>query len=204
MQIDRSASAHSLPVVDVMGDLLAALPKLRRYATSLGGSPERADDLVQATVVKALANIDSFDPDSNMMAWLYTILRNQFYSEFRKRRYEVEDDKGHYADLLESSPSQEGHMHLLELRQALNQLVPDHREALILVGVSGLSYDDAAAHCGCAVGTIKSRVSRARVRLAVLLGETVDHSPEPDISLLYQSAPRNPRPLTKQPATAGY
>jgi RNA polymerase sigma-70 factor (ECF subfamily) len=130
---------------------------------------DRADDLVQETILRALANIDSFQPGTNMAAWLFTILRNLFRSEYRKRRREVEDVEGKYADNMKSQPDQEGRIELQEFRAALAQLPSDQREALILVGASGFSYEEAAEICECAVGTIKSRVSRARARLAELL-----------------------------------
>ena len=149
--------------------LLAAVPKLRAFAISLCGRSDRADDLVQETLVKAWANLASFEPGSNMTAWLYTILRNEFYSEFRKRRREVADTDGQYSAKLASHPAQEGHMAFLDFRDALDKLADDHREALILVGASGLSYEEAARICQCAVGTMKSRVNRARTRLAELL-----------------------------------
>ena len=169
------AGSHLNPcasIGDVKQELLSALPHLRSCAVGLCGNAERAEDLVQETVVRALAHIGSFEPGTNMVAWLSTILRNHFYSEFRRRRREVEDDEGLYASRLQSAPTQEAHAQLLQVRDALDLLAPDHREALILVGASGLSYDDAAAHCGCPVGTMKSRVSRARGRLAGLLGHS--------------------------------
>ena len=111
----------------------------------------------------------------NRGIWLFTILRNLFRSEYRKRRREVEDAEGRYADTLKSNPEQTGRVEFQEFRTALDKLPPDQREALILVGASGFSYEDAAAICGCAVGTIKSRVNRARTRLADLLSiDSVD------------------------------
>jgi RNA polymerase sigma-70 factor (ECF subfamily) len=104
-----------------------------------------------------------------MPAWLFTILRNLFRSEYRKRRREVEDADGSYAESLKTQPAQTSHMEFQEFRTALDQLPGDQREALILVGASGFSYEEAADICGCAVGTIKSRVNRARTRLAKLL-----------------------------------
>ena len=104
-----------------------------------------------------------------MPAWLFTILRNLFRSEYRKRRREVEDADGRYADTLKTHPEQTGRVEFGEFRAALAKLPSDQREALILVGASGFSYEEAAAICGCAVGTIKSRVNRARTRLADLL-----------------------------------
>ena len=160
--------------------ILATVPSLRAFAISLCGNVDRADDLVQETLLRALANIASFEPGSNMPAWLFTILRNLFRSEYRKRRREVEDADGIYAQTLKSQPEQSGHVEFQEFRAALNQLPPDQREALILVGASGFSYEEAAEICGCAVGTIKSRVSRARTRLQEILnieGEA-DYGPD--------------------------
>ena len=149
--------------------LLAAVPSLRAFAISLCGNIDRADDLVQETLLRALTHIDSFQPGTNMPAWLFTILRNLFRSEYRKRRREVEDADGRYAETLISHPEQTGRVEFQEFRAVLAKLPSDQREALILVGASGFSYDDAAAICGCAVGTIKSRVNRARTRLVDLL-----------------------------------
>src|SRR2546427_1341395 len=104
-----------------------------------------------------------------MSAWLFTILRNLFRSEYRKRRREVEDGDGSYADALKTQPAQEERVEFQEFRAALAKLPSDQREALILVGASGFSYEEAAAICDCAVGTIKSRVNRARTRLSDLL-----------------------------------
>jgi RNA polymerase sigma-70 factor, ECF subfamily len=154
------------PERDVM---LAAVPSLRAFAMSLTGNADRADDLVQGTLMRAIANIDTFQPGTNMLAWLFTILRNLFRSEFRKRRREVEDADGSYADSLTSAPQQHGRLEFNELFAALAKLPLVQREALLLVGASGFSYDEAAAICGIAVGTIKSRANRARTMLAQLL-----------------------------------
>src|SRR3954463_878076 len=149
--------------------MLAAVPSLRAFAISLSGNMDRADDLVQETLLRAMANIQSFQPGTNLSAWLFTILRNLFRSEYRKRRREVEDPDGGYAETLRSHPEQNSRVEFEEFRVALAKLPPDQREALILVGASGFSYEEAAEICGCAVGTIKSRVNRARGRLADLL-----------------------------------
>ena len=155
--------------------VLAAVPSLRAFAISLSGNVDRADDLVQETLLRALVNIDSFEPGTNLSAWLFTILRNLFRSEYRKRRREVEDGDGTYAESLKSQPEQEARVEFREFRTALAKLPPDQREALILVGASGFSYEEAANICGCAVGTIKSRVNRARTRLAELMSiESLD------------------------------
>lgn len=151
-------------------ELLGAIPALRAFAISLSGKPDRADDLVQETLLKAWANMSSFVPGTNLRAWLFTILRNVFYSQYRKRKREVEDADGFLAARLSSPPEQNGHMDFSDFRMALQKLPADQREALILVGASGLTYEEAAEVCACAVGTIKSRVNRARGRLVELLG----------------------------------
>ncbi len=149
--------------------VLAELPSLRAFAVSLTGSPDRADDLVQETVMKAWAAHASFTEGTSLRAWLFTIMRNTYFSQYRKARREVQDSDGEAAARLVSTPAQHGHLDLADFRTALDELVPDQREALILVGASGFSYEEAAEICGCAVGTIKSRVNRARQRLMQLM-----------------------------------
>src|ERR671929_1095200 len=157
------------PEPEIRDALLAAVPSLRAFAVSLTGSFDRADDLVQDTLLRALSHIDRFERGTNLNAWLFTILRNLFHSEYRKRRREVEDPDGSYAGRLKVQPEQGSRLDFEDFRAALGQLPPDQREALLLVGASGFSYEEAANICGCAVGTIKSRVNRARSRLAQLL-----------------------------------
>jgi RNA polymerase sigma-70 factor (ECF subfamily) len=162
---------------DVRNAMLAAVPNLRAFAVSLCGDLDRANDLVQETLLRAWSHRDSFEPGTNMAAWLFTILRNHFRTEYRKRRREVEDADGDYAERLTTPEAQTGHIEFGELREALGQLPTDQREALILIGASGFSYEEAARICNCAVGTIKSRVNRARTRLAEILAlENLDHS----------------------------
>ena len=148
--------------------MLGVVPSLRAFAMSLSGNVDRADDLVQETLLRAIANIESFEPGSNMSAWLFTILRNLFRSEYRKRRREVEDGEGRYADSLKSHPEQPGRIEFEELKAALAGSCRRIHSARLscLVGASGFSYEEAAVICCCAVGTIKSRVNRARRRLA--------------------------------------
>ena len=160
--------------------LLGAVPSLRAFAISLSGDVDRADDLVQDTLVRALANVHRFEPGTNLNAWLFTILRNLFHSEYRKRRREVEDADGSYAAALRTAPEQHAHLDFEDLRAALAKLPQDQREALLLVGAQGFAYDDAAAICGCAVGTIKSRVNRARHRLAEILSLNGEEDIGPD------------------------
>jgi RNA polymerase sigma-70 factor (ECF subfamily) len=157
------------PQPSVRDAMLAAIPGLRAFAISLSGNADRADDLVQETVIRAMANIDSFTPGTNMPAWLFTILRNRFRSEYRKRRREVEDPDGSYMASLKAAPEQFGRLEFKELIEALAKVPHLQREALLLVAASGFTYEEAAAICGVAVGTIKSRASRARQQLAELL-----------------------------------
>ena len=149
--------------------LLEAVPHLRAYARSLARNIDLADDLVQETVVKALGAASQFAPGTSFRAWVFTILRHQYLNESRKWRNRVaplEDDRDYD---LGSSPSQHAHLDFLDFRRAFWQLPPDQREALILVGASGVSYEEAADICTCPVGTIKSRVSRARAELKRIL-----------------------------------
>jgi RNA polymerase sigma-70 factor, ECF subfamily len=168
--VEGRSDEHAMKLDPAIRDqVLANVPPLRAFAISLCANIDRADDLVQETLLLALTHIDSFEPGTNMPAWLFTILRNLFRSEYRKRRREVEDADGRYAETLKFHPEQTGRVEFEELCTALAKLPAEQREALILVGASGFTYDDAAAICGCVAGTIKSRVNRARARLAALL-----------------------------------
>jgi len=157
--------------------LVELMPNLRAFARSLCSNPARADDLVQDALVKALANIERFEPGTNLRAWMFTILRNTYYSDLRKKRREVEDTEGQHAARLADGPNQHGVVDLEDFKVAFAKLNNDHREVLTLVGAFGLPYEEAAEICGCAVGTVKSRVNRARKRLAELLGIDSDGAP---------------------------
>lgn len=150
--------------------LIKEMPNLRAFAISLCGRHAQADDLVQETLLKAWSNVGSFTPGTNLRAWLFTILRNTFYSSHRRTSREVQDTDGIFSERVAVPAPQESAIDMADFRIALEKLPEDQREALIMVGASGLSYEEAAEICGVAVGTIKSRVNRARVRLAVLLG----------------------------------
>ncbi len=186
------------PAPDIRKALLAAIPSLRAFAISLCGSTDRADDLVQETLVKAWSHIGSFTEGTNMPAWLFTILRNLFYSNYLRKRREVEDPDGALAGQLVTLPDQNSHMDFLDFRSALQQLPADQREAIILVGASGLSYEDAASICGCAIGTMKSRVNRARNRLSELLA--FDGGQNFTTEAKWRAATGHGSPPTAQPA----
>jgi RNA polymerase sigma-70 factor (ECF subfamily) len=167
-------------VQDFKKDLLGTIPSLRAFAVSLTQNADKADDLVQETLVKAWDKQQSFQLGTNLKAWLFTILRNEFYSQMRKRGREIQDSDGIMTERMAVHPSQPGMLDLNDFRSALEQLPEDQREAIILIGASGFSYEEAAEICDCAVGTIKSRVSRARSRLQEILkisGEA-DYGPD--------------------------
>jgi RNA polymerase sigma-70 factor (ECF subfamily) len=156
--------------------LLAQIPTLRAFAFSLSSNFDRADDLVQETLLKAWQHLDHFKEGTNLRAWLFTILRNTYFSELRKRRREVEDVDGKKTASLSVAPAQQDHVDIQDFRKALTLLPADQREALVLVGAVGMSYEEAAQVAQCAVGTVKSRVNRARIKLTDMLGMT-----DPDV-----------------------
>jgi RNA polymerase sigma-70 factor (ECF subfamily) len=186
--------SHGSPVETPLRDqILELLPNLRAFAFSLTNDPIRVDDLVQDTFLRAWANIDRFECGSNLGAWLFTILRHTFYTEHRKRRREVEDPEGVYVARLKVLPEQEAALAMDELRSALVHLPRSHREALLLVGVEGMTYEEVASLQGVAVGTIKSRVNRSRTQLATLLQMKSRHEIEPD--QVMQAAVQEPMSL---------
>ena len=152
-------------------DLLACIPHLRAYARFLTGNRERADDLVQDALVRALTAAHQFQTGTNLKAWIFTILRNLFYNEIRKNRLKVQSLDDIPGEGPATPPTQDANLEFADFRRAFWQLGQSQREVLIMVGASGLSYEEAAAICGCAVGTIKSRVSRARRELLKILQE---------------------------------
>jgi RNA polymerase sigma-70 factor (ECF subfamily) len=156
-------------VSSLQAEMLSLIPKLRAFAVSLSRDPDQAGDLIQETLLSACRNIDSFEPGSNMAAWLSTILRNHFYSEYRRRRRDVQDVEGAYTNTLVVQPEQIIRTEYEELWSAFAKLPKNMRDLLFLVGVGGASYPEAARICGCATGTAKSRVHRARRRLAEML-----------------------------------
>jgi len=175
-------------------DMLSKIPELRAFAISLCGNSDQGDDLVQETLLSAWAHLDDFKVGTNMGAWLFTILRNRFLNEHRRRRIWVADVDGWHSERMAVPPEQEGWAISADLRYALDRLPVHQREAVILVGAAGMTVAEAASVCGCEPGTIKSRVSRGRARLAELLAgeaEDVDDAIEHglgDASLLVANA----------------
>ncbi|MGE0665306.1 MAG: sigma-70 family RNA polymerase sigma factor [Sphingomonadales bacterium] len=157
---------------DFTEQLELIIPHLRGYARSLCRSAPQADDLVQDALLRAWSARARFRAGTNFKAWIFVILRNVFLSGMRRLKFE----QGPVGDAPEiaAPAAQHGHMELLATRDALARLAPSRREALMLVGAAGMSYEEAAEICGCAVGTIKSRVSRARSELQKL----IDGDPE--------------------------
>ena len=150
-------------------ELTGVIPHLRAFARGLCGRPDLADDLVQETLLKAWAAQDRFEPGTSMRAWTFVILRNAYLTDMRRNRFRAEYDETVAERILVAPAGQEGPLHLSDMHRALLTLPPERREALLLVGAGGFSYEEAAQICQCAVGTIKSRVGRARAALALMI-----------------------------------
>ena len=160
-----------LPDDEFKVELSRVIPHLRAFGRSLSGNRDLADDLVQETLLKAWAARKRFQAGTNMRAWTFIILRNLFLSQMRRARFKGEWDELTASKLLAAPASQDRHVELGDMQRALMHLPAPQREALILVGAGGFAYEEAAEICGCAVGTIKSRVARGRVALETLLSE---------------------------------
>ncbi|MBO6668239.1 MAG: sigma-70 family RNA polymerase sigma factor [Parvibaculum sp.] len=164
-QIEKPSEVESLSDADFKKELEALIPHLRAFARNLCGRADMADDLAQDALLKAWAARKRYKAGTNMRAWVFVILRNQFLSQMRRSRFKGEWDES-VAERTLSTPAHQDHqMQLTDLQRALMRLPPAQREALILVGAGGFSYEEAASICDCAVGTVKSRVARARVAL---------------------------------------
>ncbi len=161
---------------DARALLVPLLADLRAYARFLTPQRAEADDLVQDALVRALAALAQFRPGTSMRAWLFVILRNAFYEQARRRRTESAALRDSVAPNGPMLPAQDAHSDLADLQGQLFTLPPLLREALVLVGAQGLSYEEAAEICGVPIGTIKARVSRARQQLA----RTMHRSPTVD------------------------
>ncbi len=165
----RAAAPTGATAETFKDDLIATIPHLRAFARSLCHDQAQADDLAQEALAKAWKARDSFEPGTSIKAWTFMILRNQFYSEKRRSWRSAPLDAEMAENTLVANDNPTAPMELLELRTALAKLPDDQREALILVGAGGMPYEEAARICGVAVGTIKSRVSRARKALEAIL-----------------------------------
>ncbi|MEB3416684.1 sigma-70 family RNA polymerase sigma factor [Alteriqipengyuania sp. WL0013] len=150
-------------------ELTEVVPHLRAFARGLCGRPDMADDLVQEALLKAWAAQQRFEPGTSMRAWTFVILRNAYLTDMRRNRFRGEYDETVAERILTAPAGQEEPVHLSDMHRALLTLPPERREALLLVGAGGFSYEEAAEICGCAVGTIKSRVGRARAALTSML-----------------------------------
>ena len=154
---------------DFKRELTEVVSHLRAFARGLCGHADMADDLVQETMLKAWAARDRFEPGTSMRAWTFVILRNAYLSDMRRNRFRGEYDEGVAERILTAPAGQEHPVHLSDLQRALQALPAERREALLLVGAGGFSYEEAARICDCALGTIKSRVGRARAALNEML-----------------------------------
>ena len=171
MEVVERPEPVPLPDDEFKQQLGQVIPHLRAFGRSLSGSRDLADDLVQETLLKAWAARKRFQAGTNMRAWTFIILRNLFLSQMRRARFKGEWDELTASKLLAAPASQDRHIELADMQRALLHLPQPQREALILVGAGGFAYEEAAEICGCAVGTIKSRVARGRVALEALLSE---------------------------------
>ena len=166
-QTERSPAEKA----DFKRELTEVVPHLRAFARGLCGRPDMADDLVQETMLKAWAAQERFEPGTSMRAWTFVILRNAYLTDMRRNRFRGEYDEGVAERILTAPAGQEEPIHLSDMHRALLTLPAERREALLLVGAGGFSYEEAANICDCAVGTIKSRVGRARSALSSMLEE---------------------------------
>jgi len=171
----KTVTASKIPKnYDFRAELTSVLSHLRAFARGLCGRPDYADDLVQETMLKAWAARDSFQPGTSMRSWTFVILRNVYLSEARRNRFRGDYDPDVAEKLLSQPAGQEDGIHMGDLRSAMMRLSPERREALLLVGAGGFSYEEAADIAQCAVGTMKSRVARARRSLEEMLGNEGD------------------------------
>src|ERR1700689_5370488 len=161
----------------VTDDMVALMPQMHNFARSLCRDAVRAADLVQEALLRACTHIERFEPGTNLKAWLFTILRNEHYSQVRRQKFEAVGVDTSTLPEPSVLPDHDGELELREMNSALSALPTGQRTALLLVSASGLSYEEAATICGCAVGTIKSRVARAREMLVALLDNGASAAP---------------------------
>lgn len=167
----RPVTSTDIENFDFRAELTRVMPHLRAFARGLCGRPDYADDLVQEALLKAWAARASFQPGTSMKSWTFVILRNAYLTEARRNRFRGDYDPDMAEKILSRPASQEDGIHMGDLKAAMMNLSPERREALLLVGAGGFSYEEAAAIADCAVGTMKSRVARARRSLDVALND---------------------------------
>ena len=156
--------------------IVELIPALRAFARTFYRNTTDADDLVQETLMKAMNAFDSFEPGTRMKSWLFTIMRNTFYTKIRVYSREAPGNADSVEDRPTSEATQEWSIRAREVGEANNRLPPEFREVLVLVGMLGVSYEEASEICGCAIGTVKSRLNRARIRVLEDLGEKSSRS----------------------------
>lgn len=170
------AAAASAEAGDFRRELIEILPHLRAFARGLCGRPDLADDLVQETAMKAWAAQDRFTPGTNIRAWTFTILRNHYLSHLRRNKRKVDYEETDAERLLVVSGAQEDALRIGDVEAGLQEMSPERREALLLVGAGGFTYEEAAEICDCPIGTMKSRVARARSQLTDYLASGAEDS----------------------------
>lgn len=173
----------SLTEDDFRRELLAVLPHLRAFARGLCGRPDLADDLVQETAIRAWSARLRFRPGTSIRAWTFTIMRNHFLNDRRRAGREVGYDPDIPEHVVATDGAQEASLHVSDMQRALMLLPEERREALLLVGAGGFSYDEAAEICGVAPGTMKSRVARGRAALFRYFGEGAKPETAPPASV---------------------
>lgn len=183
--------------ISTQGDMVTLIPALRAFARSLCRNHPDADDLVQETLTKGLSNVDRFEPGTNLKSWLFTIMRNSFYTNVKRRNREQPGSADCVASECTTAATQEWSLRAKELHAALEKIPADHREVLILIGVLGMSYEEAAEICQCAMGTIKSRLSRARSRMLELL-DPADEDARPTGRFAHSRSMNLPMPSKKK------
>jgi RNA polymerase sigma-70 factor, ECF subfamily len=154
--------------------LVALIPSLRSFSRGLCGGRDMADDLAQDAMTRGWAARASFTPGTNFRAWMFMILRNQFYTTIRKNSRMVSWDPEVAERVLVEAPAQQHAIHMTDVAKALQKLPAEQREVLLLIGANGLSYEEAAEVIGCAMGTVKSRLARGRKALAELIDGPAD------------------------------
>ena len=179
-EIEKSPAVENSDTEDFRAQLLAVIPALRGFARGLCGNRELADDMAQDAMMRAWAAQASFTPGTNFRAWIFMILRNQFYTTIRRNSRMVSWDPEVAERVLIAQAAQHDGLNLQDVQDALQKLPLEQREVLILIGANGLSYEEAAEVMGCAIGTIKSRLARGRTALSILINGTEQYNAELD------------------------